>query len=113
VKKISSYYINLGIVTMTTVGYGDIYPITIQGKIFGSICAVFGVLIVSLPIGVISTKFSQLLEKQKKEKQCIKVEKELMKLRKIINLFDDKFPVEVKQDLDIRREYGECDFSEL
>ena len=36
-----------------------------------------------------------------------------MKLRKIINLFDDKFPVEVKQDLDIRREYGECDFSEL
>jgi len=74
---------------MTTVGYGDIYPITIQGKIFGSICAVFGVLIVSLPIGV------------------------LMKLRKIINLFDDKFPVEVKQDLNLRREYGECDFSDL
>ena len=68
-------------------------------------------MIVSLPVGVISSKFSELLEKQKKEKQFIKVEKELMKLRKIINLFDDKFPVETKQDLNIRREYGE--FSEL
>ena len=93
---------------------GDIFPVTIQGKFFGALCAVFGVLIVSLPVGVISSKFSELLENQTKEKRFIKVEKKLMKLQKIINLFDNKFPIETKQDLNIRREYGEYgEFSEL
>ncbi len=68
---------------------------TIPGKVFGCICAIFGVLIVSLPVGVISSKFSRLLEKERKEKHIIKMEIELTKLQKRIYLFDEKFNAEV------------------
>ena len=67
------------------------YLTLIAGKIFGGMCAVFGLLIVSLPVGVISSKFSELLEKTKKEEQFIKVEKELIDLRKAVSLFNEKF----------------------
>lgn len=42
-------------------------------------------------MGVISSKFSELLEKEKQEKHFIKVEKELMNLRKAVSLFNEKF----------------------
>lgn len=71
------------------------YPTTIPGKLFGSLCAIFGMLIVAMPVGVISSKFSELLEKEKKEKQFIKVEKAMMKLRKKIYVFDEKFNIEI------------------
>ncbi len=45
------------VATFTTVGYGDIYPVTITGKILSSIIAFLGIGLVAVPTGIISAGF--------------------------------------------------------
>ena len=47
------------IATLTTVGYGDVAPITALGKLFGSVVMVIGLGMFALPIAIISTSFAQ------------------------------------------------------
>ncbi|XP_046559712.1 potassium voltage-gated channel protein egl-36-like [Haliotis rubra] len=47
------------VVTMTTVGYGDIYPVSATGQVIASMCAVTGMVILTLPIAIIGTNFAE------------------------------------------------------
>ncbi|XP_078397229.1 delayed-rectifier potassium channel regulatory subunit KCNS2 [Cetorhinus maximus] len=52
-------------VSMTTVGYGDVVPVSIGGKLTASACILAGILVVVLPITLIFNKFSHFYRRQK------------------------------------------------
>jgi hypothetical protein len=60
----------LAIVTMTTVGYGDLYPKTFQGRLVGVVCMFSGILLIALPTAIVGQNFQEvyrhLLEQQAK-----------------------------------------------
>lgn len=60
------------IATLTTVGYGDVYPVTALGKILSGVIALLGIGLVALPTGILSSAFvdrmDQARQKKKKEK---------------------------------------------
>ena len=47
------------VATLTTVGYGDIYPITTIGKFLGSLSAIFGVCLFAIPTAILASGFSE------------------------------------------------------
>ncbi len=55
------------IVTMTTVGYGDVVPITPWGKLLAAIIGLIGVGMVALPAGLLASGFSQQLHERRRE----------------------------------------------
>ncbi|XP_029907966.1 potassium voltage-gated channel subfamily D member 3-like [Myripristis murdjan] len=70
------------IVTMTTLGYGDMVPKTIAGKIFGSICSLSGVLVIALPVPVIVSNFSRIYhQNQRADKRRAQKKARLSRIR--------------------------------
>jgi voltage-gated potassium channel len=53
----------LAVVTLTTVGYGDIFPVTMLGKVISAIIALLGIGLIALPTGIISAGFLDELRK--------------------------------------------------
>jgi voltage-gated potassium channel len=54
------------IVTLTTVGYGDIYPITTWGKVFASFVMVIGIGVVAVPSGLIASALTTVIKDEEK-----------------------------------------------
>ena len=53
------------IITLTTVGYGDVSPITVFGKSIAAITAIFGVVVVALLTGIVANAFNKQMERRK------------------------------------------------
>lgn len=62
-----------GIVTLTTVGYGDIYPVTDWGRFIGSVVVILGIGLFALPTGVLASGFAEVLAKSKEEQKRRKI----------------------------------------
>lgn len=56
------------VVTFATVGYGDIYPVTMLGKLLGSIISMIGIAMIAIPTGIISSSFISIIQKKTNRK---------------------------------------------
>lgn len=56
-----------GVATLTTVGYGDVFPITPLGKLFGSLVAFLGIGIFALPTGILASGFAEEIKKRREK----------------------------------------------
>lgn len=55
------------IVTLTTVGYGDAYPVTVIGRICAGLTAVAGIGVIAMPTGILASAFSDTLQRHRHE----------------------------------------------
>lgn len=57
------------VITITTVGYGDVYPITAWGKVFAAVTAIIGIGLIAIPTGILAASFSDAIQDLKKKKK--------------------------------------------
>ncbi|MDD3573017.1 MAG: ion transporter [Eubacteriales bacterium] len=57
-------------VSLTTVGYGDIYPVSTMGQVITMISALFGVAVIALPAGIITAGYMNEMETSKEKDQA-------------------------------------------
>ncbi len=62
------------VATLTTVGYGDVYPITAMGKFLGAIIALIGIGFLALPTGIISSAFVDKIQSKKSNEKKVECE---------------------------------------
>ncbi|MGI9391944.1 MAG: potassium channel family protein, partial [Parvibaculales bacterium] len=58
------------IATLTTVGYGDVVPVTVAGKILGGLTSIIGIMMVALPTAIISSSFMHEFQHFRQKKQA-------------------------------------------
>jgi voltage-gated potassium channel len=55
------------VATLTTIGYGDIYPITPLGKALAGITAIFGIGLIAMPTGIVAAAFSDAMQRRRED----------------------------------------------
>lgn len=73
-----------GVATLTTVGYGDVYPITAVGKVLAAVIAVLGVGLFALPAGILGSGFVEDLKKKRDGSRKTKRTGELTDVYRVI-----------------------------
>lgn len=86
------------VATLTTVGYGDVTPVTVGGKIFGALITVIGIGMAALPAGIIASGLNEQIHRRRSSLQtefrkaledgmiCSQEEEEIESLRKQLGL---------------------------
>ena len=55
------------VITLTTVGYGDAYPVTVGGKLFTFVILMCGLGVVAVPAGIVSSALSRVVRNEERE----------------------------------------------
>ena len=55
-----------GVITLTTIGYGDTVPVTVTGKVVGGAVAILGIAVYAIPTGIMASAFTEELRKGKR-----------------------------------------------
>jgi len=63
-------------VSLTTMGYGDIYPVTTVGRIFTMFSAFFGIAIIALPAGIITAGYMDALKEEHRQEELKQKERQ-------------------------------------
>ena len=58
------------VVTLTTVGYGDVFPVTLLGKFMASIISILGIGMFALPTGILAVSFVEEIRNKSRESKC-------------------------------------------
>lgn len=60
-----------GVATLTTVGYGDVFPVTPAGKVLGAVISILGVGLFALPTGILASGFAEEIQRTRKRETII------------------------------------------
>ncbi len=90
--------------TVTTVGYGDIYPITPLGKFLGSVITIMGLLMLALPSAILAAAFIEEQSRIKKSPEESDIAQELSLIERIAVLRDRGFLTDEEVD-DYKRRF--------
>ena len=86
------------VVTLTTVGYGDVTPVTPLGRFLGALITILGVGLAALPAGILANGLANELELRKQELE--------LRFRELIQNSDIDFILEKEKIEEIRKEVG-------